>query len=211
MWMRSTHTVAMFLLACWLFAQPDTTWVEYHGGMDLKEGVYFDAQAFRMDRPSVPMDRLRDEQGLPITDIRTVVSKLYWQPDGGSRQAIRMDRLWGFCQNDVVYVHAGNGFYRIGQMGSLAHMVYQQNYRDWDPYLYGYGTVTRTVLQQQLVDVANGQLLPFNAAGIEQALRSDPVLHEEFNALSKKLRNSPEVHFRFLRLYNERHPLRFPR
>jgi hypothetical protein len=42
------------------------------------------------------------------------------------------------------------------------------------------------------------------------ALRHDPILLEEFQALPKKQRNSTEALFRFLRLYNERNPLLFP-
>lgn len=191
-------------------AQADTIWVPYHGGKDLREGAYLDFRAFRLNTPSIPHDRLRDDQGLPITDIRQMLSKLWYQPDSGGVQELRMDELWGFCQNDVVYVQAGNGFYRIGLMGSIAHMVYEQNYRDWDPYLYGYGTVTRTVLMHQLINMETGAVLPFNASGMHTALELDPVLQEEFDLLPKKQRNSDEALFRFLRFYNEKHPLLFP-
>ncbi len=191
-------------------AQTDTVWVPYHGGMDLREGIYTDFRAFRSNRPSIPQERLRDDQGLPVSDIRRVLSKLYFQPDSGARQPVRAERIWGFCHNDVVYVAAGNGFYRIGLMGSLGHMVYEVNYRDWDPYLYGYGTVTRTMLVQQLVDMETGNMLPFLAAGMDRALEHDPMLQEEFRGLPTKQRNSDEALFRFLRMYNDRHPLLFP-
>ncbi|MBK9176222.1 MAG: hypothetical protein IPM46_07775 [Flavobacteriales bacterium] len=193
-----------------MHAQMDTVWVPYHGGMDLREGVYLDFRAFRLNAPSVPLARLRDDQGQPVTDVRSVLSKLQQLTDSGIVQRLRMDRIWGFCHNDAVYVAAGNGFYRIGLMGSLAHMVYEQNYRDWDPYLYGYGTVTRTVLVQQLIDMETGRVLPFNAAGMDAALTHDPVLQEEFRNLSKKQRNGNEALFRFLRLSNERRPLLLP-
>jgi hypothetical protein len=111
----------------------------------------------------------------------------------------------------VVYIAAGNGFYRLGITGSLSHMLYEMSYRDWDPYMYPYGGVTRTILMQQMLDMDTGEFLPFNAAGMDRALQSDPVLLEEFRALPKKQRNKDEVLFRFLRMYNERHPLRFPR
>ncbi len=193
-------------------AQQDTIWVEYYGGYELNDGVYADFEAFRFDRPTVPLALLRDGQGLAVNDIRRSVSKLYWQPEGGGeRQMIHKDRLWGFCQNNAVYIAAGNGFYRIGLMGMLSHMTYEVSYRDWDPYMYPYGGVTRTVLVQQIIDMRSGQFLPFNASGIDAALRHDPVLQEEFRALPKKQRNSTEALFRFLRLYNQRNPLFFPK
>jgi len=208
--MRTVLVLVLAITAVCASAQVDTMWVPYRGGMDLREGVYRDFLSFRMNTPSIPQARLRDDQGLPVRDIRQVLSKLHYQPDSGGVQSLRMDRIWGFCQNDVVYVQAGNGFYRIGLMGSLAHMVYEVNYRDWDPYLYGYGTVTRTVLMQQLINMDNGAVLPFNASGMHMGMELDPTLQEEFANLPKKQRNKDEALFRFLRLYNERHPLLLP-
>jgi hypothetical protein len=208
--MRSLFACSLIFLVLAACGQDTAQWVPYHGGMDLREGIYRDFNSFRHNRPSVPIEKLRDDQGLPITDIRRVVSKLYWQPDTGSQQAVRMNALWGFCQNDGVYVQAGNGFYRIGMMGSLAHMTYEQTVRDWDPYMYRYGSMTRTYVIQQMLDMSTGKFLPFNASGMDQALQHDQVLLEEFRGMKKKERNSDEVLFRFLRLYNDRHLLEFP-
>lgn len=209
---RSILLVFALAVAAPVPAQDDTLqWAVYHTGFGLKEGIYADFMAFRMDRPTVPKERLRDTNGLPVLDIRKVVSKVTWQPDTGGVVTIRKDALWGFCQNDAVYIAAGNGFYRLGITGSLSHMLYEMSYRDWDPYMYPYGGVTRTILMQQMLDMVTGEFLPFNAAGMDRALQHDPVLLEEFRALPKKQRNKDEVLFRFLRMYNERHPLRFPR
>lgn len=185
---------------------------DYFGGMDLRDGIYADFQAFQNNRPTVPLDQLRDAQGLPVADLRRVSGKLQWKPDSGALQAIDLRDIWGFCQNDVVYIGTREGFYRIGLMGSLCHLVVEQTYRDWDPYLYGYpmGGVTRTVLVQQLLDMKTGHYLPFNASGMDTALLHDPVLSEEFRALPRKQRNSTEALFRFLRMYNDRNPLVFP-
>jgi hypothetical protein len=218
LWHRSLVCMRSVWILLWLGlawpslrAQDSLDWVPYVAGMELRDGIYTDFTAFRYNRPSVPMEQLRDDQGLPIRDIRTVVSKLFWQPENGPRQAVRMHTLWGFCQKNVVYVQAGNGFYRIGLMGSLSHMMYEQTFRDWDPYLYPTGGVNRTFVVQQLLDMRTGRFLPFTAAGMDLALQHDALLLEEFRALPKKKRNSDEALFRFLRLYNDRHLLEFPR
>ena len=208
--MRAFFVTVGLITSLAAIAQADTIWVPYHGGMDLREGVYRNFRDFRLNTPSIPQARLRDDQGLPVRDIRQVLSKLHYQPDSGGVQVLRMDRIWGFCHNDVVYVAAGNGFYRIGLMGGIAHMVYEQNYVDWDPYLYGYGTVTRTVLLQQIIDMETGAVLPFNASGMHTAMEIDPALQEEFALLPKKQRNSDEALFRFLRMFNDRHPMLLP-
>jgi hypothetical protein len=77
--------------------------------------------------------------------------------------------------------------------------------------MYPYGGVTRTIAAQQVLDMLTGEFVPFNAAGLDYALRHDTLLQEEFRALPRKQRNSNEALFRFLRLFNERNPLRFPK
>lgn len=184
----------------------------HFGGMDLHDGIYADFTAFRTNRPMAPLGKLRDAQGNGVDDLRRVRGKLSWMPDSGALRTVDLRDVWGFCQNDVVYIRSQEGFFRIGLMGSLSHLVVEQTYRDWDPYLYGYptGGVSRTVLMQQLLDMRTGACLPFNASTMDQALLHDTVLSEEFRNLPKKQRNSQEALFRFLRLYNDRHPLVFP-
>ena len=128
--MRTVLVLVLAITAVCASAQVDTMWVPYRGGMDLREGVYRDFLSFRMNTPSIPQAQLRDDQGLPVRDIRQVLSKLHYQPDSGGVQSLRMDRIWGFCQNDVVYVQAGNGFYRIGLMGSLCLLYTSPSPRD---------------------------------------------------------------------------------
>lgn len=202
--------LAQFVLLAGSLAQAQTG--DHFDGRDLRDGIYADFQAFQNNRPTVPLDQLRDAQGLPVADLRRVSGKLQWKPDSGAQQTIDLRDIWGFCQNDVVYIGTREGFYRIGLMGALCHLVVERTYRDWDPYLYGYpmGGVTRTVLVQQLLDMRTGHYLPFNASGMDTALLHDPVLSEEFRGLPRKQRNSTEALFRFLRMYNDRHPLSFP-
>lgn len=185
---------------------------DYFAGMDLHDGIYLEFPAFRDNAPSIPIEQLRDGQGLPVKDLRRVSGKLHWRPDSAAQRTIDLRTIWGFCQNDVVYIGSGDGFYRIGLMGSLSHLVVEQTYRDWDPYMsrYAMGGVTRTVLVHQLLDMRTGRFLPFTASGMDEALQHDRVLSEEFRALPKKQRNSTEALFRFLRLYNDRNPLSFP-
>ena len=203
--MRTLAVVLLLVSGTALHAQTD-----YFGGMDLRDGIYTDFFAFKNNQPSVPLEKLRDAQGLPVNDARRVSGKLNWQPDSGASQTVDLNSIWGFCQNDVVYIGTSNGFYRIGLMGSLGHMVYEVTYRDWDPYMDPYGGVTRTALAHLLLDMNTGAFLDFNAGSMAEALKADPVLLEEFLAVPKKERNKDATLFRFLRFYNERHPLLFP-
>jgi hypothetical protein len=94
-------------------------------------------------------------------------------------------------------------------MGSLAHLVYDATYRNFDAYTMG-GSTSYTVEEQRFLDMATGDFLPVSAAGLYKVISRDPVLKEEFDAMKKKDRNRMETIFLFMRRYNDRHPLYFP-
>ncbi len=195
------------------YAPRDTTRVLYDGGFDFREGVYFGFEDFRENRPSVSLNDLLNEQGKPARDLRQSNGKLYYRDSTGAQQRIDLDRTWGFSTRGVVYVRIGDGFSRIGMMGSIAHIVYDNTYRNWGYYdpMYGMGPSTTTVQEQRLLDMATGSFLPVNAGGIYQAIQGDADLRAEFEALPKKERKQDLSVFRFIRRYNERHPLYFPK
>ncbi|MDQ3100155.1 MAG: hypothetical protein M3R08_02100 [Bacteroidota bacterium] len=190
-----------------VLAQDTLEWVPYHGGLDLRDGIYFDFNSFRYNDPDIPIEKLQDGQGIPINDIREATIKVYWKPDTSDRQLIDPDDVWGYCQNDAVHIAIGNGFYRIGLMGSLCHLTYVQPYWVYAP---GVASVRVNQVVHQLLDMVTGEVLPFNAGSMEKIFLNDRVLQEEFRSLRKKERNRDEVLFRFLRMYNDRHPLEFP-
>jgi hypothetical protein len=190
-------------------AQPDSTWVQYKGGFDFREGIYLDFHSFRYNSPSYPLEELTDEQGIRIREIRG--SNRFFHPDStGERKEIDLDRAWGFCDNNVIHVHAGDGFFRIGMMGSLAHVLFEESYRDMDAaYPYG-GTSVQTVQSEYILNMATGEFMRFDAAAMEKALADDEVLKPQWDEIPKKKRKQ-EVLYLFLRRYNDRHPLYFPR
>lgn len=196
------------------YAGPATGMVAYHGGFDFHEGVYFTFRDFRNNAPVITMDRLLDAQGRPVTDLRSTNGRLQYRDASGAPLRLDMDRLWGFCDEDVVYVRSGNGFNRIGLMGSLAHLVFDATYRDlgwYDPMWGGMGPTSYTVQEQRLLDMRTGDFLPVNAAGMHKALEADPALRAEFDALPRRTRDRQATVFQFLRRYNDGHPLLFPR
>jgi hypothetical protein len=197
------------------YAAPDNgDLVTYHGGFDFREGVYFTFGDFRKNAPAIALERLLDAQGRPVGDLRGTDGRLQYHGAGGALVRLDMDRLWGFCDGDVVYVRSGNGFNRIGLMGSLAHLVFDATYRNWgwyDPMWGGMGPTSYTVQEQRLLDMRTGAFLPVNAAGMRQALQDDPLLLTAFEALPRRTRDKEATLFQFMRRYNERHPLSFPR
>lgn len=183
--------------------------VRYSANYVFHDGIYLDFHDFRGNRPAIPKEALTTQQGQRVAELRTAGNRLYYPDSTGERVRIDLDRSWGFCDQGVVYIRAGNGFPRIGLMGSLAHLVYDATYRNFDPYMYGGGT-NYTVEEQRFLDMLTGAFLPVNAAGIYPVLSRDALLKEEFDSLPKRQQKRPETVFLFMRRYNDRHPLYFP-
>ena len=191
-------------------AQHDSTWVRYQGGFNFHEGIYMGFQDFRVNAPSIPKEKLSDDQGRAVVNIHD--ARRIFHPDStGERKELDLDRAWGFCENDVVYLRAGDGFYRIGQYGALCHLVFEQSVWTADPFYGGaYGGGRTTVQNQYVLDMETGVFETFDAATMERILARDEVLRSEWEAVPKKQRKREAVYV-FLRRYNERHPLYFPR
>lgn len=185
-------------------------WVRYQGGFNFNEGIYRDFQSFRNNAPSIPLEELTDEQDIAIREIRA--SNRFFHVDGtGERKEIDLDKAWGFCDNDIVFLRTGDGFYRIGMMGTLAHVLFEYNYRDWDPSYYPYGgTTVNTAQAEYVLNMTTGEFSDFTAATMEKALADDEILKPQWDEIPPKKRKG-EVLYLFLRRYNDRHPLYFPR
>lgn len=189
-------------------AQVDSARVRYTAGFVFHEGLYLSFRAFRNNTPTFTLEQLRTDQGRPITDLRATNGRLTYADSTGATQKLDLSTVWGFCNGGVVYVRAGDGFCRIGLMGSLAHLTFDATYRNWDSFSYG-GSIY-TVEEQRLLDMNSGAFLPVTGGGIRAALQHDPELLGEFDALPKRDRNATATVFEFVRRYNDRHPLYFP-
>ncbi len=202
--------VSTFWFLVPMHAQERRDSVRYSGGFVFHDGIYLNFQAFRNNAPSIPMEALTTAQGQRVADLASTNGKLLYPDSTGTPTRLDLDRTWGFCDNGVVYVRAGNGFSRIGLMGTLAHLVFDATYQNFDPYMFNGGS-SYTVEEQRFLNMETGLFLPVTAGGIDQAISGDAILKEDFDALSRKQRNKPETVFLFMRRYNDRHPLYFPK
>ena len=203
----------LLISAIWLIgpmqAQEQRDSVRYSAGFVFRDGIYLNFPAFRDNAPNIPMGVLTTAQGQRVTDLGSS-GKLFYPDSAGKSIRLDLDQAWGFCANGIVYIRGESSFSRIGIMGSLAHLVVDATHRNMDPYMFGGGT-TYTVEEQRFLDMTTGAFLSVTASGIYKVISKDEVLKEEFDALSYKERNKPETVFLFMRRYNDRHPLYFPR
>jgi hypothetical protein len=64
-------------------------------------------------------------------------------------------------------------------------------------------------IRQYLFDFYSGEIVEYSIDKMEEYLKRDEVLYKEFMELSKKKKK--EFAFKYMRLYNEKHPVYFPK
>ncbi|MFM2017053.1 MAG: hypothetical protein RL007_709 [Bacteroidota bacterium] len=201
-----------FLLTVAAVAQTDS--VAYSQGFAFSEGVYLNFSQFRSNKP-IPKSRIVLDGDTTRPDIlKQTLSKttFQWRDTNGVIQTTKVSTVWGYSENKTVYTLLNAQFNRIVVIGSICHFTsYVTDYRYTGPGTYPnqqYGVPVET-LQQYILDVDSGQFYVFQVSSMEYVLQRDPLLYAEYAALKKKQKR--DQMFIYLRKYNEKHPLMFPR
>ena len=216
-----------------VFSQADSTsqLVKYTPGFKFEEGIFLNFDQVKQNKPiaksqiitSIPYDdpdfydRILQEKKIELYD------------NLGTKQEIVNKKIWGYSRNGVLYVNVNDDFYRITIVGSICHFVaslttynnygspyysgygypYGGYYDPYSPYSSPYANTGNTELKQYLLDFKTGNILEYDVQSIELLLMADPELHDEFAALNNK--KQKQMKFLYLRKFNERNPLYFPK
>jgi hypothetical protein len=216
-----------------VYSQADSTsqLVKYSPGFKFEEGIFLNFDQVKQNKPisksqiitTIPYDdpdfydRILQEKKIELYD------------NLGSKQEIVNKNIWGYSRNGVLYVNVNEDFYRITIVGSICHFVaslttysnygspyysgygypYGGYYDPYNPYSSPYSSSGNTELKQYLLDFKTGNILEYDVESIEILLMADPELHDEFAALNGK--KQKQMKFLYLRKFNERNPLYFPK
>jgi hypothetical protein len=212
-------------------ADSASQYVKYTPGFKFEDGIFLNFDQVKQNRPiaksqiitSIPYDdpdfydRILQEKKIELYD------------NLGTKQEIANKKIWGYSRNGVLYVNVNDDFYRITIVGSICHFVaslttysnygspyyssygypYGGYYDPYSPYSSPYSTTGNTELKQYLLDFKTGNILEYDVESIELLLMADPELHDEFAALNNK--KQKQMKFLYLRKFNERNPLYFPK
>ncbi len=196
-----------------LRAQPVQDSVMHAPGFQFREGIYLSFDQFRANRP-VPVSRIISEYDSTALDyLRKIVSTktIRFMNDAGAEEEISPGKLWGFSENNSVYIRFNGDFNKVVVIGSLCHFTAMYTtYMSTGPTTMG-GPSTGTPvqsLQQYMLDMRTGQVSDFVLPNVETLLQRDPALYKEFMEIKKRKRK--KLVFFYLRKYNERNPLYFP-
>jgi len=214
-------------------AQTDSaSLVKYTPGFKFEEGLFLNFDQVRQNTPisksqiitTVPYDdpdfydRILQEKKIELFD------------NVGAKLEIGTKNIWGYSRNGVLYVNVNDDYYRITIVGSICHFVaslttydnygspYYSSYgypygaypyNPYSPYSSPYATTGNTEMKQYLLDFKTGNILDYDVESIELLLMADPALHDEFTGLNNK--KQKQMKFLYLRKFNEKHPLYFPK
>ena len=192
--------------------------VIYSRDFRLYEGIYMTYQDFRYNWPidkekiitNLPKDQLDFFSKLTESDI------IEYKERDGSLTKIKTEKIWGYCQNNVIFINQDKNFFRIPVFGAISNFIgtvevlsYSPGY---DPFMNApmNSTAQKTrEIRQYLFDFYSGEVVQYSIEKLEEFLKRDDVLYKEFMAFNKKKKK--ENAFKYMRLYNEKHPVYFPK
>jgi hypothetical protein len=201
--------------------------IRYNPDFKFKEGVYLNFNQVRLNAP-IMKSRIITSVAYDNPDFFDLVlkeKKIQLFDNIGQKQEILTKNLWGFSRNGVLYININSDYFRITIIGNICHFVaslttygnsgynsYGYGYPYYSPYnspYYSpYSSTSNVEIKQYLLDFKTGNILEYNEESVELLLMTDPELHDEFAALSKKKRK--QMKFLYIRKFNEKNPLYFP-
>lgn len=193
--------------------------VAYAKDFRLYEGLYLSYQDFRYNWP-IPKEKINTKINKDQLDF---YSKLLEEQDmidyierDGAEAKVKTEKVWGYCQNNIIYINQDNNFFRIPVFGAISNFIgtvevvgYSPGY---DPFMNApiNSTAAKTrEIRQYLFDFYSGEIVQFSIEKLEEYLKRDEAIYKEFNALNKKKKK--EFATKYIRMYNEKHVVYFPK
>lgn len=192
--------------------------IMYNKDFRLYEGLYLSYQDFRYNWP-IPKEKIITKINKDQLDFYSKLTEedmIEFEERDGTLSKIQPEKVWGYCQNNIIFINQDKNFYRIPVFGAISNFigtVEVVNYSPgYDPFMNApmnsRAYKTREI-RQFLFDFYSGEIAPFSAEKTEELLKRDEAIYKEFMTLSRKKRKEQAT--KYIRLYNEKHPVYFPK
>jgi hypothetical protein len=210
----------VFTLPTWAQETPDSSQFEkYSTSYEFSDGIYLSFSDFKNNSPiqfsqtNLPeVEQIRPEESI------ISIKNLEYYDNFGNQQTISIENVWGYCFQYKIYISWSGRFHLIPYIGNISHfvakiIVYNDNMNDpfYNPYSISSGTSSYTNVEtkQLILDTKNGNIYEFSPEAVSQLIKNDSVLFEEFSNIKK--RKQKKLMFYYIRLYNDSHPIYFPK
>lgn len=214
--MRFLPIILLFSFISSVYSQSDS--VAFSKDFILYEGLYLSYTDLRHNWP-IPKEKIItkiDKDQLEFYSKLIEDDKIEYIERDGNKATIAAEKVWGFCQNNVIYLNSNKSFFRITVFGAisffLASVPVTYTSPGYNVFINGPGgnsTTTAKEIREYLMDFYTGNKLEFNFENLENMLKRDDEIYKEFMALSRKKKKDQAT--RFIRKYNEKHPVYFPK
>ncbi len=196
-----------------LAAQTDS--VQVPADLNIADGIFLSYSDFRYNK-AVLKEQIISPGNKEQLDFlgKTLEKETFSFQDSQKTTVANSKSIWGFVQNKTLYINYKGVFYRVPVFGSVCYLVATVEVVGvgfYDP-MYGYGTGVGTGSRRQeirefLINFYDGIVAEFKMDDAELLLSRDQLLYAEFKKLSR--RKQKEQIFRYIRKYNEAHPVYF--
>ena len=188
--------------------------VQYQQGFSFRQGIYLNYDQFRSNRPLSKSAIVSEGDTSRFDYIRLALGResFQWKDSTGKLHQTKTASVWGYSENKTVYIRWNNSFSRVVVIGTICHFAAEvTTYMYTGPGTYPNqqsGTPVES-MQQYVIDTKTGTVYDFNVTTMQFLLQRDAALSAEYSALRKKQKKDQA--FVFLRKYNEKHALYFPK
>jgi hypothetical protein len=209
---RTLCIVSLLLTAVMTPAQSDSVLCD--ANCKIKEGIFITYNDFRKNDPVTKenIESSIDREHLDFFGKSLMQEKLAYTRNG-TKIYVDPKNVWGFFQNQNLHVNYNGEFFRVPLFGSISFLVGTVEVLSPTYYGVGYGGVmgssgikTRE-LRNFLINFYDGVVTEFSMEFAKRLLSRDEALYKEFCSL--RPRKQKEQVSRYIRKYNELHPVYF--
>jgi len=217
--MKKTYILILFLVSTFAgYSQTDSSLLhQYKLGFKFKEGIYANFQQYKQNSPISKAKIITniDINRFDFFDVLLQNKTIKVYDNMGEVVEINSSKIWGFCNKSVVYINFNSEFNRIPVIGNISHYIANYTFTEYDPHTSGYNPYqtnypqTKTELRQYLLDFNTGKIYDFTYKTVEILIMSDTELYDKYIDLSK--RKQKKQKFIYIREFNKKHPIYFPK
>ncbi|MEO6303054.1 MAG: hypothetical protein ABIP51_07760 [Bacteroidia bacterium] len=204
-------TLFALLLTYILPSQTDSVQVPLD--LNITDGVFLTYADFRFNK-GISKEQIISTNNKDQLDFigKTLEKETFIFQDSQKTTTISSNSVWGYFQNKTLYINYKGVFYRVPVFGSVCYLVATVEIVGvgfYDP-MYGAGVNNggrRQEIREFLINFYDGIITEFRMDEAEFLLGRDKELFVEYKKLSR--RKQKEQIFRYIRKYNDKHPVYF--
>src|SRR5258708_5139670 len=121
--MRTIIFIILLIFGTSLYSKADS--VAYSRDFTLYEGLYLTYWDFRHNWP-IPKEKILTKINKDQLDFYGKLieeDKIEYVERDGNNSTIRSEKVWGFCQNNVIYLNINKSFFRIPVFGTISYFL----------------------------------------------------------------------------------------